>query len=713
MGENSFSGFIPKDIGNLSKLEVVSLAMNYLSGPIPSSLFNISTLKILYIGGNSLSGLLPSSLGCDFSNLEELSLTQNELTGQIPKCITNASNLIVLDFASNKFSGIIPYELGNLTNLMSVYFNGNDLNGLIPSTVNKLQELQHLSLSFNRLQGPITDKLCQIKKLSELNLAKNMFVGMIPECLWNTSLRVLDLSSNNLISQIPSSLWSLQDILTLDLSSNALSGTISPQVSNFRTIILLNLSRNQISGTIPTTMGGLQTLQNLSLSHNKLQGSIPESFSGMISIESLDLSHNQLSGVIPKSLELLVHMKQINVSCNLLYGEIPNGGPFQNFAYGSLVMDEDLCGKPQLKVHPCKKGNKHMSTKMILVIKCLLPIVFAIILVASCLMFLKFKKGHASHEMNNKDFLNVGAPIRISYYDLLQATNRFDECNFLGKGSFGSVYKGILSNGKIVAVKVFNSNLEEALRSFDIECAVICTLRHRNLTKIISSCSNGDFKSLIMEFMSNGSLDRWLYSHNHCLDVVQRLNIMIDVASALEYLHLGSSTSVVHCDIKPSNVLLDENMVAHLSDFGIAKLLSESQSEIYTTTLATIGYMAPEYGSKGAVSIKGDVYSFGILLMEMLTRKKPTDEMFVQGLTLKEFVSKSTPHSIIDILDDNLLHTSSQKARNILLPISSVFELALNCCTDAPQARPDMSEVVVSLGKHKAMLMQNIAGATC
>ncbi|XP_028764308.1 probable LRR receptor-like serine/threonine-protein kinase At3g47570 [Neltuma alba] len=453
-------------------------------------------------------------------------------------------------------------------------------------------------------------------------------------------------------------------------------------------------------------MGNLKTLQHLSLAHNKLQGSIPESFSGMINMESLDLSQNYLFGVIPKSLELLVQMEYINLSYNLLHGEIPNGGPFPNFTYESFIMNEDLCGEPQLKVLPCKKGNKHISTKIMLVIKCLLPMASAIILVASCLKFLKFKKGHVSHEMNNRDSLNLDTLARISYYDLLQATNGFDGSNFLGKGSFGLVYKGILSNGKIVAAKVFNSNLQEALRSFDIECAAICNLRHRNLIKIISSCSNVDFKSLVMEFMPNGSLERWLYSHNYCLDIVQRLDIMIDVTSALEYLHYGSPIPVVHCDVKPSNILLDEDMVAHLSDFGIAKLLIDCQSEIYTETLAIVGYMAPEYGSKGTVSMKGDVYSFGILLMEMLTRKNPTDEMFTQDLNLKEFVSKSTPHSIISIVDVNLLHTSNQKIGNILLYISPIFELALNCCDDAPEARPNMSEVVVSLGKSKAILMQ-------
>ncbi|KAF7842249.1 receptor kinase-like protein Xa21 [Senna tora] len=569
-----FLGPIPKEIGNLKKLEILELTGNYLSGAVSSNVFNISTLMWLNFGVNHLSGQIPPNIGSGLANLHVLDLNSNQFIGKIPSSISNASKLVGLWLGLNKFSGIIPSILGNLTNLIDLRLNGNDLNGLIPTTINKLHGLQFLDLNNNRLKGYVIDGLCQIRRLSELHLANNMFTGSIPRCLENlTSLQKLDLSSNKLVSTIPHSFWSLKDIIGVDLSSNALNGTIPPEISSLRALTWLNLSNNQITGNIPPTIGGLQTLQSLSFEHNKLQGLIPESFGSMISMELLDLSQNYLSGVIPKSLESLVHLKYINLSYNLLHGEIPSGGPFQNFTAESFVMNEDLCGKPQLRVKPS----------------------------------------------------------RVSYYELLQGTNGFDECNFLGQGSFGSVYKGVLSSGQMVAIKIFNLHLEEALRSFDIECTAICNLRHRNLVKIISSCSNVDFKSLIMEFMPNGSLEKWLYSHNYCLDILQRLNIMIDIASALEYLHHGSSTPIVHCDVKPSNVLLDEDMVAHLSDFGISKLLGEEKLQIYTKTFATVGYMAPEYGSEGVVSMKGDVYSYGIMLMEVFTRKKPIDDMFVEG----------------------------------------------------------------------------------
>ncbi|XP_060195259.1 probable LRR receptor-like serine/threonine-protein kinase At3g47570 [Lycium barbarum] len=185
------------------------------------------------------------------------------------------------------------------------------------------------------------------------------------------------------------------------------------------------------------------------------------------------------------------------------------------------------------------------------------------------------------------------APQRISYYELHGATQGFDENNLLGSGGFGSVYKGTLEDGIIVVIKVFNVQMEGTFQTFDRECEILRNLRHRNLTKIISSCCNLDFKALILEYMPHKSLDQLLYSQDYCLNTMQRLSIMIDVASALEYLHHGYSVPIIHCDMKPTNVLLDNDMVGYLTDFGIAKLLTNKESIAHTITFAAIGYIAP------------------------------------------------------------------------------------------------------------------------
>ncbi|KAF7841384.1 receptor kinase-like protein Xa21 [Senna tora] len=538
-----------------------------------------------------------------------------------------------MDLTVNYLSGHISSNLFNISTLTKLKFGSNNLSGPIPPNIGSgLANLKELFLHSNQFKGKIPQSISNVSKLNRLRLDLNKFSGIIPNALGNlTNLIELRLDGNDLNGSIPATINKMQGLQILDLSNNKLKGFVIDGICEIRSLSELHLAYNMFSGLVPS----------------------------MISMEFLDLSQNYLSGVIPKSLESLVHLKYINLSYNLLHGEIPSGGPFINFTAESFVMNEDLCGKPQLGVKPCKKGSRQRSTNDMLLIKCLLPIMLAVILVASCLLFLKHK-GNDVNNSTNTDLLNLEMLARVSYYELLQGTNGFDECNFLGQGSFGTVYKGILSSGQMVAVKIYNIDLEEALRSFDTECIAICNLRHRNLVKIISSCTNVDFKSLIMEFMPNGSLERWLYSHNYCLDILQRLNIMIDIASALEYLHHGSSTPIVHCDVKPSNVLLDEDMIARLSDFGISKLLGEEKLQLYTSTLATVGYMAPEYGSKGVISMKGDVYSYGIMLMEVFTRKKPTDDMFVEGLSLKDWVSNSTPHSIVKVLDANLLQRDHQ-----------------------------------------------------
>ncbi|CAN4109814.1 unnamed protein product [Withania somnifera] len=202
--------------------------------------------------------------------------------------------------------------------------------------------------------------------------------------------------------------------------------------------------------------------------------------------------------------------------------------------------------------------------------------------------------------------------------------------------------------------------------------------------------------------MPNGSLEKYLYSHNYFLNIKQRLSIMIDVACALEYLHHGCSLPVIHCDLKPSNVLLDEDMVAHLSDFGISKLLGEDESDLYTKTLATLGYIAPEYGLDGLVSTKCDVYSYGIVLLETFTRRKPNE--FEGDLSLKQWVSYSLPEAVMNVVDANLVTPTDNRLQKEIDVVASIMKVALDCCAESPARRTDMKDVVGKLKKIKIQL---------
>ncbi|XP_052485937.1 LRR receptor-like serine/threonine-protein kinase FLS2 isoform X2 [Gossypium raimondii] len=761
---NQFTGIIPRGIGNLTRLEELYLRMNNLEGQIPTAIFNISSLKTIFLSNNSLSSSLPNALCHHCPMLEWLFLEHNELSGDIPSSMGECYKLQSLNLAANQFSGLIPKsifnstmlqgiylndnslegnplsgvlptyignlsnslrdfvasnceimgniptEIGNLSNMLRLELDYNKLSGFIPTSIRGLQKLQGLDLSSNKLEGPISESLCDLESLYKLFLGLNKLYGSIPSCLGNIySLGYLYLNSNKLSSAIPSTLWNLKDILEIDLSSNHLHNSHAIDVGNLRSLGKLNLSRNLLMGDILSTFGSLQTLVTLDLSNNKLHGHIPESFGGLINLESLDLCKNNLSGVISKSLEKLLHLKYFNVSFNRLEGEIPTEGSFSNFSSTSFMKNYALCGPPRLLVPPCKNDIHENSEKIILhALRYGLPTIgVVVLLIVLTIMYRRCQRRSTTLPIKD-DLLSLKTPRRISHAELSRATNGFEESNMLGSGSFGYVYKGRLSDGMEVAIKVFNLQTEGAFRSFDIECDAMSNIVHRNIVKVITCCSSVDFKALVLGYMSNGNLEKLLHSKNHFLDIIQRVDIMIDVASAIEHLHNGHPTPIIHCDLKPNNILLDEDMVAHVGDFGIAKLLGEGDLMKHTMTLATIGYMAPEFGSAGIVSVKCDVYSYGIVLIETFTKKKPTDNFFAEERTIRHWMESSLPKGAIEIADVDLLKREDEYFIVKANCISSIMELALNCSTELPEERKDMKDVVAELKKIKQRLLNNI-----
>ncbi|KAK4710650.1 hypothetical protein R3W88_005163 [Solanum pinnatisectum] len=449
---------------------------------------------------------------------------------------------------------------------------------------------------------------------------------------------------------------------------------------------------------------------SLSLAHNKLDGPIPDSFGKMLALEFLDLSNNNLTGEIPKSLEALVYLKYLNFSFNELSGEIPTGGPFANATSRSFLKNYALCGDSKFHVSPCviKSPKKSKRKKIILVLYILLGVGMPFLALALAYVFLRWRKIKKNADQADA-FPVKGKHERISYYELEQATEGFDESNLLGSGSFSKVFKGILKDGTLFAAKVFNVQLDGAFKSFDTECEMLRNLRHRNLTKVITSCSNPHFKALVLEYMPNGTLEKWLYNHNFFLDMLQRLSIMIDVASAIDYLHNGCSTPVVHCDLKPSNVLLDQEMVGHVSDFGIAKLLGAGEDFVQTRTIATIGYIAPaEYGQDGIVSTSCDVYSFGIVMMKTFTRRRPSDEIFTGEMNIRCWINDSFPSGIHKVVDSNLIQPGDEQIDAKMHCLSSIMKLALSCTVVTPDARISMEDALSTLEKIRLQFVYSL-----
>ncbi|GLT46287.1 hypothetical protein SLA2020_200510 [Shorea laevis] len=726
VAENHFYGEIPTSFVNATKLEGLGLGTNNFSGVVPSNLGSLRNLTVLDFWSNQLEsaegeglGFITSLTNC--TNLHILQLYQNNFKGVLPISIANLSTKLEgFSLGGNmQISGKIPKEIGNLVCLNTLQIATTSITGEIPSSIGKLEKLSDLELNENRISGPIPSSLGNITQMLALQLQDNYLKGPIPPSLGNYSqLESLRLDSNFLFGNIPKQLFSLSHVLVLNLSRNSFTGQLPIDLAGGKMtqLVELNVSHNRLSGGIPSALGDCLMLEGLWMDDNLFEGGIPSSFNNLKSLVMLDLSNNKLSGEIPEYFQNFPLLQYLNLSFNNFEGLLPTGRIFKNASIIFVAGNPRLCGgMHQLGLPSCKIGDKRLH-RLIMLISVIASC--SIFLMASLLVIFAYRRSKRKASTST-DVQDPEQYPKISYAELSQATNEFSSSNLIGEGSFGSVYKGILSqDGMLVAVKVLNLNRRGATKSFMAECETLRNIRHRNLIKIITVCSSvdfrgTDFKALVYEFMQNGSLEEWLHANENqtsaeSLSLIQRLNIAIEVASAIEYLHNYCQPSIVHGDLKPSNVLLDEEMVSHVGDFGLARFLSISQNQSSSTGVkGTIGYVAPEYGMSTKISKPGDVYSFGILLLEMITGKAPTDSMFKDNFTIHQLVKTRLPERVTDIIDPSLLQevqeAENSKARNmrkgvgVLESLLAVAEVGVVCSMESPSERMEMKEVAAKL----------------
>ncbi|CAJ2647436.1 unnamed protein product [Trifolium pratense] len=725
IGGNNFSGHIPTSIANASTLTtLLDIDTNHFVGQVPN-LGKLQSLRFLHLAYNNLGDnskedleFLNSLTNC--SKLRLLDLTTNNFEGSLQNSIGNLStSLNRLSFGDNQIYGQIPTELGNLTSLSLLSMEYNNFEGTIPTTFGKFQKIQALILYGNNLSGVIPSIIGNLSQLYALGLDGNMFEGNIPPNIGNCQkLQYLTLSQNNLKGDIPLEIFNISSLTnSLNLSHNSLSGSLPKEVGMLKNIEMIDVSENNLSGDIPGTIGECTSLEYLYMEGNSIRGTIPSSLTSLKGLQRLDLSRNQLSGPIPKFLQNISFLEYFNVSFNMLEGEVPTDGVFGNATQVAIIGNNKLCGGiSQLHLPPClSKGRKHAKHRKFRLIAVIVSVVSFLLILSFIITMYWMRKINLKR---NVDSPTIDQLAKVSYQDLHRGTDGFAARNLIGSGSFGSVYRAnLVSEDNVVAVKVLNLQKKGAHKSFFVECNALKNIRHRNLVKILTCCSSTDykgqeFKALVFDYMKNGSLEQWLHPEilnaetPTSLDLSLRLNIIIDVASALHYLHEECEQLVIHCDLKPSNVLLDEDMVAHVSDFGISRLVSSICGNSSTIGIkGSVGYAPPEYGMGSEVSTCGDMYSFGILMLEMLTGRRPTDEVFKDGQNLHNFVAISFPDNLENIFYPHIVSRDAEVTEDGSIENSecliSLFRIGLICSMESPKERMNIVDVTRDLSMIK------------
>ncbi|XP_048438725.1 probable LRR receptor-like serine/threonine-protein kinase At1g56140 isoform X3 [Pyrus x bretschneideri] len=744
---NNFSGTLPPELGNLVKLEQLWASDNPFSGKIPDFIGNWTQLTSLRFQGNSFEGPIPTSFSqlisleslrindiyngsssLDFiknmKNLTELTLRNALITGTILSDIGEYQSLQTLDLSFNNLTGQLPSSLFNLSSLTSLFLGNNSLSGSLPSQMPG--QLETIDLSYNFLSGSFPEWEDKISQLSQLNLVVNNFTfdssnitstvtglnclqrnfpcnrntpryanfsincggpqmkgrdGILYESdysiLGPTTFRVSS-TENWAVSNVGSFSDGDNPPASVHKTLAQVTGTdVTPalyQTSRMSTGSLRYYGLGLVNGPYTVTLHFAETVyesQNLYAWQSLGRRVFDIYIQGTRRMKDFDISKE--AGGVNRA---VVRKFNVNVSENYLEIHLFWAG-------------KGTCCPLIAAIHATSDFTKKSKTGLTVGIAVLVGVVSLLLIFA--ILYMRRKK---SEKEDDEDILGLGPrPYTFSYAELRAATEDFNPSNKLGEGGYGPVYKGTLSDGRVVAVKQLSVSSHQGKRQFVSEIATISAVQHRNLVKLYGCCIEGSHHILVYEYLENKSLDQALFgTSNLHLDWPTRFNILLGTARGLAYLHEESRPRVVHRDVKASNILLDAELSPKISDFGLAKLYDDKKTHISTRVAGTIGYLAPEYALFGHLTEKADVFGFGVVVLEILSgRPNSYNNLDPEKIYLLEWVwTLHENDQTLGLVDPRLTEFDETEATRLI-------RVALMCTQGSPMARPSMSRVVAML----------------
>ncbi|KAJ1277938.1 hypothetical protein BS78_04G040800 [Paspalum vaginatum] len=723
---------LPSTLSNCTDLIMIDLKSNSFSGELANVNFsNLLNLKILDLMRNNFSGTIPESIySC--RNLTALRLSSNHFHGQLSEGLGNLKSLSFLSFTNNTLSNISNALeiLGSLKNLNTVLLGFNFINEIIPDDVrfDGFENIQVLDFDNCLLSGKIPLWISKLANLEMLLLNGNRLSGPIPT--WINTLNYLfyiDISNNSLTGEIPTGLMNMP-MLTSERTTAHLDPAVfelpvyATPALQYRIPIafpkVLNLSNNKFTGEIPQDIGQLKALISLDISFNSLSGPIPQSICNLTNLEVLDLSNNSLTGEIPAALENLNFLSLFNVSNNNLEGPIPTGGQFSTFQSSSFDGNPNLCGF--MLGCQCGSTDAHLVSttgrkKVIFAIAfgVFFAVIVILLLLGRLLVSIRAKtlktkstredngdlettsfKSSSEHELIMTP-QGKGDKTKVKFSDIVRATNNFNKDYIIGCGGYGLVYKAELADGCQLAIKKLNGDMCLMEREFTAEVEALSMAQHDNLVPLWGYCIQGDSRFLIYSFMENGSLDDWLHNREDdastFLDWPTRLRIAQGASSGLSYIHNVCKPHIVHRDIKSSNILLDKELKAYVADFGLSRLILHNKTHVTTELVGTLGYIPPEYAQGWVATLRGDIYSFGVVLLELLTGLRPVPVLSTAKELVPWVLEMTSEGRQIEVLDPALRGTGHDEQ------MLKVLDVACRCVNHNPSMRPPIMQVVSSL----------------